>query len=224
MPPTAAERPGKRRVELDVDLIAEVGVLPHQVAAVAGQEAEPGMGLVERRLDQAEAVDGGPTDGLEVGLVGLVAGVIRQAELAGGQGMDDAGLEPGGVGDALDRQVIVAGALDGDDEIAEVMVGHGARDAGDEVVEPLTGMLDDGGVDEDVAIEIGEHPFGSGLGAIDGDDTEVLGADLLDPGVDGTRGLGDRGGAPGTARGGSGHAGHADTSGVGRRDIPRPAG
>ena len=54
---------GEQGVELDVDLIAEGGVLAHQVAAVAGQQPEPGMDLIERRLDQAEAVDGGPPDG-----------------------------------------------------------------------------------------------------------------------------------------------------------------
>src|SRR6516164_200455 len=108
--------------------------------AVAGQEPEPGMGLIDRRLDQAEAVDGGALDGGEVGVVGLVAGVGRQAELPGGQGMDDAGLEAGGDGGALHRQVIVAGALDDDDGVAEVMVGPGPADAGREVVEPPAGM------------------------------------------------------------------------------------
>ena len=87
-----------------MDLIAEVGVLADQVAAVAGQEPEPGVDLIERRLDQAEAVDGGAMDGEEVGVVGLVAGVGRQAELLGGQRMDDAGLEPGGDDGALDRR------------------------------------------------------------------------------------------------------------------------
>ena len=133
---------GEQGVELDMDLIAEVGVLAHQVAAVAGQEPELGVGLIEHRLDQAEAIDGGPLDGAEVGVVGLVAGIGGEAELLGGQGMDDAGLEAGGGGGALDRPVIVAGAFDGDDEIAEIMVGLGLADPGHEVVEAPAGMLD----------------------------------------------------------------------------------
>jgi hypothetical protein len=215
---------GEEGIELDVDLIAERGALGHQVAAAAGQDPEWGADVIERRLAQAEAADGGAGDGGEVGVVGLGAGVGRPADLPRGLGMDDAGLEPGRDGGAVDGGVIVAGALDGDDEVAEVVVGPGPADAGREVVEPPAGLLDDGGSDEDVALEIGEHPFGAGLGAIDGDDAEVLGPDLLDPGMDGTRGLGDRDGAPATARGPAGRDGHVDTSGLGRRDIPKPAG
>jgi hypothetical protein len=103
------------------------------------------MGLIERRLEQAEAVDGGALDGGEVGVIGLVAGVGRQAELLGGQRMDDAGLAPGGDGGALDRGVVVAGSLDGDDEVAEVVLGQGAADGGGEFAEAVPRMLERGG-------------------------------------------------------------------------------
>ena len=89
---------GESCVELGRDLISQVDVLPHQVAAVAGQEPERDVDLIEHRLDQAEAINGGPLDGQEVGVVGLVAGVGREAKLLGGQRMDDAGLQPGGDG------------------------------------------------------------------------------------------------------------------------------
>lgn len=38
--------------------------------------------------------------------------------------------------------------------------------------------------DEDVPVEVSEHPFGARLGAVDGDDAEVLGSDLLNAGMD----------------------------------------
>ena len=41
-------------------------------------------------------------------------------------------------------------------------------------------MGDGGGRDEDVAVEVGEHPLGAGLGTVEADDAEVLGSDLLD--------------------------------------------
>ena len=41
-------------------------------------------------------------------------------------------------------------------------------------------MFDKGGADEDAAVEVGEHPLGAGLGAVDGDDPEVLRTDGLD--------------------------------------------
>jgi hypothetical protein len=45
-------------------------------------------------------------------------------------------------------------------------------------------VFDHGGWDEDASVEIGEHPLGTSLGTIHGHDTEVLGADLLDPRVE----------------------------------------
>ena len=80
-----------------MDLVLQGRALPDQVAAVAGQRTEPEADVVQRPFGQAEAVDRGPVDGAEVGVVGLVAGVGGEAVLLGGQGMDDAGLEPGGV-------------------------------------------------------------------------------------------------------------------------------
>ncbi len=98
MSPTAAANPGRRASSLGVDLVAGIGVLPHQVATVAGQQPEPGVDVIELRLDQAEAVDGGPSDCEEVGVVGLVAGIGGEAERLGGQRIDVAGLEAGGDG------------------------------------------------------------------------------------------------------------------------------
>jgi len=43
-----------------------------------------------------------------------------------------------------------------------------------------------------VAVEVGEQPLGACLGAIDGDDAEVFGSDLLDARVEGAAGVLDR--------------------------------
>ena len=50
-------------------------------------------------------------------------------------------------------------------------------------------MLDDGGRGEDGAREVGEHPLGAVLGAIDGDDAEVLGSNAFDACVEDAAGL-----------------------------------
>src|SRR5262249_8115316 len=47
-------------------------------------------------------------------------------------------------------------------------------------IESGAGVLDRGQRNQDAAIEVGEHPVGAGLGRVDGDDAEVLGADRLD--------------------------------------------
>ena len=94
--------------------------------------------------------------------------------------MDDAGVESGGGEGALHRAVIAAGLLDGDDEVPQVVLGDGPPEVGEGCVESGAGVLDGGQGDEDAAVEVGEQPGGAGLGAVDGDNAEVLGSDGLD--------------------------------------------
>ena len=63
---------------------------------MADKEVQGVPGVVEDVLDQSKAVDGGAVDGVQVGVVGLVAGVAGLAEWLGGKGMDDACLEADG--------------------------------------------------------------------------------------------------------------------------------
>jgi hypothetical protein len=163
-----------------VDLALQAGALADQVAAVPGQRLQALMQVVRGPLLQAEAIDRGAVDCVQVGLIGLVAGIGREAELLGGEGMDGADLEGGLREGPFDRLVVMAGPLDGDDEVVEPMVVDGVTELRDGALEPVAvvGNLD--GCDQDLAEEIGEHPLGPGLGAIDVDDAEVLGPDPLD--------------------------------------------
>ena len=86
---------GEQGIEIVVDLIAKRRRSCAPGRGGGGPAAGVGHGSDRRRLDQAEAVDGGALDGGEVGVVGLVAGIGRESELLGGQGMDDPGLEAG---------------------------------------------------------------------------------------------------------------------------------
>ncbi len=103
-------------------------------------------------------------------------------------------------------------------------VGEGLAQLGDGAVEALAGVLDLGLLDQDVAVEIGEHPFRAGLGTIDGDDAEVLRSDLLDPGLDRARRFGNQGGAPGTTGLSADLSGHLDTSWGWETRSPKPSG
>ena len=96
--------------------------------------------------------------------------------------MDDPCLEAGGGQGALDRPVIMTGLFDGGDEIVDLMGGDGLTQLGHRRFEALAGVFDLGLFDQDAAVEIGEHPFGAGLGTIGGNDAKVLRSDLLDPG------------------------------------------
>ena len=80
--------------------------------------------------------------------------------------------------------MVDARPLDGHEHISQAVGFHHAADLGDRRVKALLVVFDHAGWDEDAAVEIGEHPLGTSLGTIHGHDTEVLGADLLDPRVE----------------------------------------
>src|SRR5208337_4750446 len=80
--------------------------------------------------------------------------------------------------------MVDAGPLDGHEHISKAVRFHRAADLGDRRVKALLVVFDHGGWDEDASVEIGEHPLGTSLGTIHGHDTEVLGADLLNPRVE----------------------------------------
>ncbi len=102
------------------------------------------------------------------------------AILLGDEGMEDACLEAGGGEGALHEAVIAAGAFDGDEAIAQLVLVEGGADLGEGGVQfgPVVG--DGRGREEHAAIEIGEQELGAFLGAVETDDAEVLGTDLLD--------------------------------------------
>ena len=119
-------------------------------------------------------------DGGQVGVVGFVAGIDGLAILLGDEGVQDARLEAGGGEGALDDLVIASGAFDGDDAIVELMCGKCLADLCDGGVELGAVVGNVGGRNEDTAVEVSEEELGTDLGAVEADDAEVFGPDLLD--------------------------------------------
>src|SRR5262245_57817849 len=179
------------RFEVIADLAVEGGAFADQVAAVADDELQAGPSLIAAGLLQGAAGDGGAVDGGQVGVVGLVAGIDGLAILFGDEGVQDACLETGSGAGALDAAVVAAGACDGDETIAEVVGGKGPADLCDRVVEGGAVVGDDGGREEDAAVEVGEEELGASLGAVEADDAEVFRADLLDAWVEDAAWLAD---------------------------------
>jgi len=67
-------------------------------------------------------------DSGQVGVIGLVAGIHRLAILLGDKRMEDAGFETGRRERALRQPVIAAGAFDGDQAVAELVLLEGLPD------------------------------------------------------------------------------------------------
>src|SRR6266850_5177799 len=134
----------------------------------------------------------------------------RLAELFGRERVDDAGLEAGGGEGVLNGAMVTAGPLDGDHEVAQVVVAAGPAELIDGGVEGGAVVREQRGGHQDVAVEIGEHPLGAGLGAIDRDDAEVFGTDLLDARMKSAAGLLNNVGASRTGAMTGARTGHRD--------------
>jgi len=126
--------------------------------------------------------------------------------------MEDARLETGGRKGALHDPVIAAGAFDGDDAVAELVLVEGAPDLGDCGVEAGSVVLDHGRGDEVAAIEVGEEELRTGLVTVEADDAEVFGTDLLHAGMEHAARLADRDGGSAAGRTTSGTSSGHGTS------------
>jgi hypothetical protein len=184
-------------VQMFANFASQGHALANQIAAVSGQELEPMVDRIGCGFGESEAVDGGSMDGGEVGVVGLVSGIGGLTELLGGEGMDDADLESGGGEGVFDDMMISSGSFDDDDAVKNLMGVAGLAESSDGVQKRRLGVGDFCGRDQDFPIEVCEHPFGPGLGAIDGDDAEVFRADVLDAGMNRAVGLVNLMGPPG---------------------------
>ncbi len=78
---------------------------------------------------------------------------------------------------------VMGDEMDGDvmgSDIAEVVGGEGLTELRHGTCEGIAAVFDEGRADEHTTVEVGEHPLGAGLGAVDGDDPEVFRPDSLD--------------------------------------------
>src|SRR5262249_55255794 len=152
----------------------------HNIASMPAEDLQAEVVVGPNRLAQAEALRGGVEDGGQVVVVGLVVGVGGLAILLGGERVDDARVEAGCAEGALDGAVVLAGAFDGDGQVAEVVPAHGLADAGDGGLQGALAVLQGGGGDEDFAVEVGQEVTRAVLGAVKADQAETLGANGLD--------------------------------------------
>jgi hypothetical protein len=92
------------------------------------------------------------------------------------------GLEAGRAEGALDGAVVLAGAFAGDHPVVEVLGAPGLADAFAGGLEVAAVGGHGGGFEQGPALAVGEGVAGPGLGRVDGDDAERLGADQLGAG------------------------------------------
>lgn len=180
---------GEGGVEVLANLAAEHGRLANQFPSMSEEKLERGPSFVALGLDQGEAAHGGAMHRDEIVVVGLIARVGGLAELFGGERMNDAGFEAGGSEGALNRAMVTAGAFDRDQQIFQLMVADSLAELVERGFERRPVVGEESRPHQDVAIEIGEHPFGASLGAIDRDDAKVLGTNFLNARMKSTAGL-----------------------------------
>ena len=140
----ASRQTGEGGFEVFADLTTQDRGFHDQVAAMAHQQSQRRPVLLQRCFDEREAVDRRAVEGCQVGVVGLVAGVGRLAELLGGKGMDDGRLKAGGRKGVADQAVIVAGAFDRHQQVAQLLCRAGLTELGDRPFERGSLVLDFG--------------------------------------------------------------------------------
>src|SRR5262245_3023993 len=170
---------GHGGMELLADLALQLAGLVHQIAAVSAEQLHMEILGRPRRLDEAEAVDGGAKDGGQVAVVGLVVGIGGLAVLLGGVRVDQADVPAELAAGALHGAMVLAGAFDGDDEVAEVVLGQGLAEAVESGLQSAVSVADLGRLEQWLAVEVGEHVLGATLAAVETEDAEVLGSHRL---------------------------------------------
>jgi hypothetical protein len=174
---------GERDLQVFADLTLEGAAFADEIPAMTNEQLQLAIGFVPVGFKQSEAIDSGAMNGGEVIVVSLTIGISGLAELLGSEGMHDTRFETSFLKSAQDEFVIPTRALDGDDQVPQVVQAQSVSDPRNRGGESRSVMLDYGGGDEDVAVEIGEHPFGTGFGTVHADDAETLRPDLLDAGM-----------------------------------------
>ena len=116
----------------------------------------------------------------QVVVIGFVAWIGRQTKLFGRIGMDKTGIPTGVAEGALHDAMVLTSAFNGDDQVAQVMLAHGLANEFHDCLQAGTGVLQRSRVDENSAVEVGQHEFGTKLGTIDADDAEVFWSDRID--------------------------------------------
>src|SRR5437867_4409323 len=116
--------------------------------------------------------------------------------------------------------MVTAAPLDGDHEVAQVVIVTGPADLIDGRVEGVAVVRERRGRHQDGAVEIGEHLLGAGCGAIDRDDAKVFGADLLHARMKSAAGLLNNVGTPRTGAMTGARTGYRDCFRTGLRATP----
>ena len=173
---------GEAGFEVFQDLAAELSGFLDQIPPVSGPELDLAVDWFPGGIDQPVAITGGLDDSFQVRIVGLLAGMSSVTEVAGDHGMHNPHVMTSGCESPLSQLVITPGLLQDHDVILDLVGSRDLADLGEGMIERVAAMVQDRGSDQNLAIEVGQHPLGAGLGTIDGDDAEVLGADGSDAG------------------------------------------
>src|SRR5258708_33199487 len=185
-PAEAGGEAGKGGFQVIPDLTVEGRAFADEIATMADEQLQRGPRFVAGRFLQGAAGDGGAMDGIQIGIIGFVAGIDGLAILFGDEGVEDAGLEAGGGKGALNDAMIPASAFDGDEAVAELVLSEGQANLSNGGVEVGTRVGDGGRWDQDATIKVSEQELGADLGAGKADDAEVFGTDLRHAGMEDT--------------------------------------
>ena len=167
-------------LEMMSDLTLQFGFLLHQIASMSGENLKLLMDRINGLFEQAEAVDCGSEDGVQIVVIGLVVAMFRLAVEARCERMDQACFIAC-VAEGPHRWLMIrASHFDGDNQVLDVMLFDRLFECQHGELKTAAAVFNAGRLSQHVAIEIGEPPSGSRFRTIDGDDAKLLRPDSLD--------------------------------------------
>ena len=180
-----------RLMEQSTNLHHQSGALLDQVVPVTRDGLQRLIDLSDRQDRQAIAFDRRVEDRFQIVVVGLSVGMQRSAVMVRRERMHDARVEPRLAERSLDRLVIDAGHLDGHDRVGQAFGPASLRHQLRHRAQSARGMLHARRFDQDLAVEVAQHPFRAAFGAVHRDDAEVLRSHRLNSLLDLAGGLAD---------------------------------
>lgn len=180
---------GETAFEVIANLALQLGPFGHQITSMSRHEMEGLIKFAEWMLDQSEAIHGGAEDGDQVMVVGLDVAMFGESIMVGCERMNKSGIESSTAEGSRGNLMVGGGHFDTDNQVQNGMGLDGLLELKCGRLKITVPVLNRGGRNEDATIKITQHPLEAILGAVDADDSKVLGSDLLNSGLDDASGL-----------------------------------
>ena len=171
------------------NLDLEFAPLGDEITSMTREELKRSISLTPGRFDESESIHGGAEDRDEIVIVCFEIAMFWSPIMARSEGVYESRFEACVSKGTHHDQMIAARHFHTHDRIFDIVLLDRQLQCLDCLLERIPLVLDTSGLDEKTSVEIGEHPLGTRLGAVNTDDAKVFGSDILNARLNDARGL-----------------------------------